>query len=100
MGSPRAYSASATPPPVVRWAWSSASIPTPRKASRHRRLPWGPLVVSSWSGIATDRTAQQFDSAVGSDSAGRFVIVWDSSYQDGFFSGVFGQRFSPIVPVE
>ena len=31
--------------------------------------------------------------SVASDAAGNFVIVWGSDPQDGFFAGVFGQRF-------
>ncbi len=34
---------------------------------------------------------------VGMNGSGRFVVVWDSFYQDGDASGIFGQRFcSPI----
>jgi len=28
------------------------------------------------------------------------VVVWSSQYQDGSNYGVFGQRYSPILPVE
>jgi hypothetical protein len=38
--------------------------------------------------------------AAASDASGKFVIAWQSYYQDGFGSGVFAQRFGPIVPVE
>jgi hypothetical protein len=31
--------------------------------------------------------------SVASDTAGNFVVVWGSDPQDGFFAGVFGQRF-------
>jgi hypothetical protein len=31
---------------------------------------------------------------------GRFVVAWDSYTQDGSSWGIFGQRFSAIVPVE
>jgi hypothetical protein len=40
--------------------------------------------------------------SVASDGAGNFVIVWGSDPQDGFFAGVFGQRFdaagAPLGP--
>jgi hypothetical protein len=39
-------------------------------------------------------------SSVAADPAGNFVIVWDSAFQDGSGYGVYGQRYSPIVPVE
>jgi hypothetical protein len=31
--------------------------------------------------------------SVAADAAGNFVVVWGSDAQDGFFAGVFGQRF-------
>jgi hypothetical protein len=31
--------------------------------------------------------------AVTSDAFGNFVVVWESDYQDGSYSGVFGQRY-------
>jgi hypothetical protein len=44
-------------------------------------------------------SAQDAPSAA-SDSAGRFVVIWSSYSQDGWASGVFGQRYAPMVPVE
>ena len=38
-------------------------------------------------------TGGQGKPAVAMDPAGGFVVVWDSSQQDGALSGVFGQRF-------
>ena len=38
--------------------------------------------------------------AVSADSSGHFVVVWTSDVQDGSYTGVYGQRFSQIVPVE
>jgi hypothetical protein len=43
---------------------------------------------------------QQVAPAVASDPSGNFVVVWDSCCQDGSGSGVGGQRYSAIVPVE
>jgi hypothetical protein len=40
------------------------------------------------------------DPSVAADDAGDFVVVWTSSGQDGSNYGVFGQRYSQIVPVE
>src|SRR5438132_1035748 len=45
-------------------------------------------------------TSQQVAPIVAADSSGDFVVVWNSNGQDGQGSGVFGQRYSPIVPVE
>ena len=45
-------------------------------------------------------TSDQGPPAVAADSAGAFVVVWASRYQDGSNYGVFGQRFNPVgVPV-
>jgi hypothetical protein len=52
--------------------------------------------------VNTYITNNQFSASVASDSAGNFVVAWESTGQegDGFSFGVFGQRYSMIVPVE
>jgi len=45
-------------------------------------------------GVNTYTTSQQFIPAVAADGAGNFVVVWQSSLQDGSGFGVFGQRFN------
>ena len=51
--------------------------------------------------VNTYTPSDQAHPTVSSDTAGTFVVVWDSRYQDDpFGSGVFGQRYAPIVPVE
>lgn len=50
--------------------------------------------------VNTYATTEQDHPDVASDSAGRFVVVWRSNGQDGSGNGVFGQRYSMIVPVE
>jgi len=50
--------------------------------------------------VNTFTTGQQQNPAVTADSSGNFVVVWNSGLQDGSYGGVFGQRFSPILPVE
>ena len=50
--------------------------------------------------INTYTSGEQSLPAVGSDAAGNFVVVWRSYGQDGSHHGVFGQRYSQIVPVE
>ena len=50
--------------------------------------------------VNTYTTADQDHPDVASDPAGRFVVVWRSDGPDGSALGVFGQRYSMIVPVE
>jgi hypothetical protein len=42
----------------------------------------------------------QVSPSVAADAPGNFVVIWDSNLQDGSGYGVFGQRYSQIVPVE
>ena len=50
--------------------------------------------------VNTHTTNNQIFPTVASDTAGNFVVVWHSQSQDGSEYGIFGQRFSQIVPVE
>ena len=50
--------------------------------------------------VNTFTTSNQIAPAVASDATGNFVVVWSSLLQDGSNYGVFGQRYSQIVPVE
>jgi len=50
--------------------------------------------------VNTYTTSYQSWPAVASDSSGNFVVVWESNFQDGSNSGVFGQRYNMMVPVE
>jgi hypothetical protein len=50
--------------------------------------------------VNTFTTYFQEDAALAATGNGDFVVVWGSSYQDGFVDGVFGQRFdSAGLPV-
>ena len=49
--------------------------------------------------VNTYTTSYQGNPAVSSIPSGNFVVVW-MSYEDGSFGGIFGQRYSQIVPVE
>jgi hypothetical protein len=49
--------------------------------------------------VNTYTTSFQYAAAVKA-AAGNFVVVWMSAYEDGSTSGIFGQRYGPIVPVE
>jgi hypothetical protein len=44
--------------------------------------------------VNTYTTGDQTVSEVDSDGAGNFVVVWQSSFQDGSGQGIFGQRFA------
>jgi hypothetical protein len=46
--------------------------------------------------VNTYTTGDQRGPSVAADPLGRFVVVWESPLQDG----IFGQRYSPIFPVE
>jgi len=50
--------------------------------------------------VTTYTTSAQRHPSVTSDRAGHFVVAWGSNLQDGSSYGVFGQRFSQMVPVE
>jgi hypothetical protein len=43
--------------------------------------------------VNTYTASSQFGPAVAADSSGNFVVVWASSFQDGSFSGIYGQRY-------
>jgi hypothetical protein len=47
--------------------------------------------------VNTHTTNNQNDPAVAADSKGRFVVAWDSYFQDNSSYGVFGQRLTPII---
>jgi hypothetical protein len=48
------------------------------------------------SRVNSHTTVSQTNPSVASDSSGNFVVVWQSSNQDGSFTGVFGQRYGKI----
>jgi hypothetical protein len=50
--------------------------------------------------VNTYTTAGQRHPAVASSFAGNFAVVWESDQQDGSGYGIFGQRYTQIVPVE
>jgi hypothetical protein len=43
--------------------------------------------------VNTTTTNSQYRSSAAADSSGRFVVVWESTAQDGAGRGVFGQRY-------
>ena len=50
--------------------------------------------------VNTFTTNGQKRAVAASSLSANFVVVWQSDLQDGSSYGVFGQRYSPIVPVE
>ena len=50
--------------------------------------------------VNTYTTSSQAVPSVASDALGNFVVVWHSDTQDGSLTGVYGQRFAMMVPVE
>jgi hypothetical protein len=50
--------------------------------------------------VNTYTSFHQTAPGVSADSSGRFVVVWTSDAQDGSYLGVYGQRYSQMVPVE
>ena len=50
--------------------------------------------------VNTFTTSYQFGASAAADPPGSFVVVWQSLGQDGSGMGIFGQRYSQIVPVE
>jgi hypothetical protein len=69
-------------------------------------LPWPVSAAPPRGGaefrVNTYTTGQQMATAVASHSAGRFVVLWESTGQDGDNDGIFGQRFeaagTPLGP--
>lgn len=59
-----------------------------------QRFASGGAALGSEFQVNTYTTGSQFQPAVASDSAGNFVVVWQSYGQDGYGGGVFGQRFA------
>ena len=50
--------------------------------------------------VNTYTTGAQIMPSVAADSAGNFVVAWQSFAQDGSGFGIFAQRYGPILPVE
>jgi hypothetical protein len=48
--------------------------------------------------VNTYTTGSQYAPAVAMETHGNFVVVWTSYTQDGFDSGIFGQRYGGLFP--
>jgi hypothetical protein len=84
---------------VVAWTSNAGYGGAPPDISGQRFMSDGTPVGPEFA-IATYTTNGQDRTAIAADPTGSFVIVWDSVGQDGDATGVFGQRYSAIVPVE
>ena len=71
-----------------------ALVSVPRAASPQGN-PLGPEFR-----VNTFTTGNQVGPSVASQSSGNFVAVWASALQDGSSYGIFGQRYSQIVPIK
>ena len=84
---------------VVAWTSSGGYGGTPADVFGQRHASDGTPLGPEFR-INTYTTGGQNRTAVAADAVGNFVVVWDSYGQDGSGTGVFGQRYGPIVPVE
>lgn len=62
---------------------------------RTAAAPAGAQLAGAEFQVNTYTTDSQAHSAVASDPAGGFIVVWDSETQDGWARGVRGRRFDP-----
>jgi hypothetical protein len=67
---------------------AAACLATPASLLAQGGMPVGPEFQ-----INTYTTSGQHRPVVASDSAGNFVVAWDSAFQDGSFYGIYAQRF-------
>ena len=76
-------------------AWQTYTLPAPPTDDIYAQLYFstGSPLTAQFR-VNTYTTNHQRDASVSSDSAGNFVIVWDSFAQDGSSYGVFGQRYA------
>jgi len=76
----------------IRLSWTGS--PTVADASdvtfRITPAPWPDFQINTYN-ISSQGTFS--DHVVATDASGDFVVVWQSSLQDGDFEGVFGQRY-------
>lgn len=77
---------------VVVWDSYGQDSPTDEGVFGQRFDPTG-LMLGVEFQINSHTTDDQFDPAVGVDSAGNFMVAWTSYTQDGSGRGVFGQLF-------
>jgi hypothetical protein len=82
--------------------WSSGGPQDPTGGVFGQRYGSSGIPLGSEFRVNTYTTNAQTHASVAADtgSLGNFVVVWESSEQDGSSWGIFGQRYGQIVPVE
>jgi hypothetical protein len=80
--------------------WSSESQYGPSREVFGQRYAASGAALGGEFRVNTFTTGAQSYSSVAADANGNFEVVWASQTQDGSGFGVFGQRYSMIVPVE
>ena len=80
--------------------WTDAQAPPPIRGIHAQRFASSGVPLGPEFRVNTFVTNYQNFSSVASDPVGNFVVTWASYGQDGSAYGVFGQRYSPMVPVE
>ena len=75
-------------------AWDSNLQDGSQQGIYFQRYSASGVVVGTETVANTTTSLAQITPAIGADSAGNFVIVWDSYGQDGSMNGIFGQRFT------
>jgi len=84
---------------VVAWQSYTQDDPDQAGVFAQRFLGTGAALGGEFR-VNTYTTGLQFFPSVSADPAGNFVVVWTDFGQDGSSFGVFGQRYSLIVPLE
>jgi hypothetical protein len=75
-------------------AWQSTGQDGPDKGVFGRRFSSAGTPLAAEFQVGTYTEGDQLYANVAMDTAGDFVVVWQSLYQDGDAAGVFGRRFS------
>jgi hypothetical protein len=80
--------------------WKNEQAPPPIRGIHAQRFASSGVPLGPEFRVNTFVTNYQDRPSVASDSIGNFVVTWQSYGQDGSGNGIFGQRYSQIVPAE
>jgi hypothetical protein len=80
--------------------WKNVQAPPPIRGIHAQRFASSGAPLGPEFRVNTFVTNYQGRPSAACDSIGNFVVAWHSYGQDGSQYGVFGQRYSQIVPVE
>lgn len=75
---------------------SMSSSPAIVEALETRQLLTFPTPVGAETQVNSFTTGRQDQPVVAMDSAGDYVIAWQSNYQDGSHSGIYAQRYNSV----